>query len=165
MAVFSVSCFCCAWGLFDVMEYHLFTFAEFSLSVAFLCCLCSLLSVKHVDMLAKCRRLSLMAEILLTVGMRYIICLLLYHQCFLPVWLSKTHLQKHIVLSMVAHTFHSSTWVTKAGDHEPKTTLVYIAGATRETETLKHCFRPFLTLCHQHLLIHLLNNPSRCSKG
>lgn len=109
----------------------------------------SLLSVKHVDMLAKCRRLCLMAEktAMLTVGMRYIICLLLYHQCFLPIWLSKTHLQKHTVLSMVAHTFHSSTWVTEAGDHEPKTTLVYITGTTRETETLKHCFRPFLTLC------------------
>lgn len=45
-----------------MMEYHLFTFAEFFLSVAFLCCLYSLLSVKYVDMLAKCRRLSLMAE-------------------------------------------------------------------------------------------------------
>lgn len=45
-----------------MMQYRLFIFAELFMSDAFLCCLCSLMSVNHVDMLTKLSRLSLTAE-------------------------------------------------------------------------------------------------------
>lgn len=41
--------------------------------------------------------------------------------------------------------------MTEAGDHELKTTLVYIARSTGENENPKHCFRLFNALWLNHL--------------
>lgn len=91
---------------------------------------------------------------------------LLYHQSSKQIaclsQLFKIHPPQYTVLGVVARTFHSGTSVTKVGDHELKTTLVYIARSTGENENPKHYSRLFNALWVNHLEQHTPSCGSPC---